>query len=73
MKKLILSALAFFVFAAVTLAQDIPAADVAGSYSFLKVVKDSGLTAKAPVVRWHSTSTVGSGRSVILLFITPRL
>lgn len=46
MKKLILSALAFFVFAAVTLAQDIPAADVAGAYSFLKVVKDSSLTAE---------------------------
>lgn len=46
MKKLILSALAFFVFAAVALAQDIPAADVAGAYSFLKVVKDSSLTAE---------------------------
>lgn len=33
MKKLILSALAFFVFAAVALAQDIPAAEVAGGYS----------------------------------------
>lgn len=46
MKKLILSALAFFVFAAVALAQDVPAADVAGAYSFLKVVKDSSLTAE---------------------------
>lgn len=46
MKKLILSALASFVFAAVALAQDIPAADVAGAYSFLKVVKDSSVTAE---------------------------
>lgn len=46
MKKLMLSALAFFVFAAVAVAQDIPAADVAGGYSFLKVVKGSSLTAE---------------------------
>jgi hypothetical protein len=45
MKKLMLSALAFFVFAAVALAQNIPAADVAGGYSFIKVVKGSSLTA----------------------------
>jgi hypothetical protein len=46
MKKLMLSTLAFFVFAAVALAQNIPAADVAGGYSFIKVVKGSSLTAE---------------------------
>jgi hypothetical protein len=46
MNKLMLSALAFFVFAAVAQAQDIPAADLAGGYSFLKVVKGASLTAE---------------------------
>ena len=46
MNKLMLSALAFFAFVAVAQAQDIPAADLAGGYSFLKVVKGASLTAE---------------------------
>lgn len=45
-KKVILAALVFSVFATVAHAQNIPLADVSGGYSMLKVVKGSGLTAE---------------------------
>ena len=46
MKKAILAALVFSIFAAVSRSQNIPLADVSGGYSMLQVVKGSGLTAE---------------------------
>ena len=46
MKKPMFSVLAFFVFVAVARAQSVPAADVAGGYSFIRVFKGSSLTAE---------------------------
>jgi len=45
MKKLMLAALAFAVFAAVVRAQDTPAADVAGGFSVIEVDKGDSITA----------------------------
>ena len=57
-----LSALAFFVFAAVAHAQDIPAADVLEGYSFLKVVKGASLAAEGGSGSVALNFTVGSER-----------
>jgi len=46
MKKLMLSVLAFSVLGAVAHAQELPVADVAGGYSFIKVVGGNGPTAE---------------------------
>lgn len=46
MKRTILGALVFSIFATVSRSQDAPLADVSGGYSMLQVVKESSLTAE---------------------------